>query len=182
MYFQICLISYCFKIYLFWYLAIPGPVYFVWCWNGVCFSEHRIEFEKCPNLRDILVSQMKMKIMFISLLKLSDSVWNLVFQLLDLKEWHLHRIQNRQTCFTLFFFFYSYGGVRPGLWGNTASNGPISHLSTDKWMWDTGHMVNDRRKLKYLEKNLSQWHFVHYMSHTDGPRIESRSLQWETSN
>jgi len=111
MYFQICLISYCFKIYLFWYLAIPGPVYFVWCWNGVCFSEHRIEFEKCPNLRDILVSQMKMKIMFISLLKLSDSVWNLVFQLLDLKEWHLHRIQNRQTCFTLFFFFILMVGL-----------------------------------------------------------------------
>jgi len=38
-------------------------------------------------------------------------------------------------------------------------------------------MVNDRRKLKYLEKNLSHWHFVHHTSYTDGPGTEPRSLQ-----
>jgi hypothetical protein len=69
-------------------------------------------------------------------------------------------ILDKIKCVYILSFFYSYGGVRLGLCGNTACNGPIIHLPTDERMWDTGHIVTDRRKLKYSQKNLSQWHFV----------------------
>jgi arginase family enzyme len=36
-----------------------------------------------------------------------------------------------------------------------------------------------RHKLKYLEKNLLQFHIVHYKSHTDWHRTEYEPLQQE---
>jgi hypothetical protein len=77
--------------------------------------------------------------------------------------------------------FYSHGGVRSCPWGSIICSGPIGHLCTDEWTWDSGGMVIDRRKLKYSEKNISQCHFIHHTSHTDYPRIEPRSVPWETS-
>jgi hypothetical protein len=35
---------------------------------------------------------------------------------------------------------------------------------------------NDREKLTFLDKNLSQCHFVHHKAHMDWPGIEPRSL------
>jgi len=44
--------------------------------------------------------------------------------------------------------------------------------SMEQWWNDI-----DRRKLKYLDKNLSQCHLVHHKFHTDWPRIEARPPQ-----
>jgi len=47
-------------------------------------------------------------------------------------------------------------------------------ISTNLWWND-----NDKGKLKFLEKNLSQCHFVHHKSHMDWPAIETRPPQWQ---
>jgi hypothetical protein len=45
------------------------------------------------------------------------------------------------------------------------------------------HKWNDKdRKIKYLEKNLSQCHFGHHKTHMDWPGIELGSLWWKTWN
>jgi len=35
----------------------------------------------------------------------------------------------------------------------------------DKWMWSTDGIIICKRKLKYSENNLPQYHFVHHKSH-----------------
>jgi hypothetical protein len=45
-------------------------------------------------------------------------------------------------------------------------------MSNEYW-WDDP----DREKPKYLEKPLSQYHFVHHKSHVNCPEIESGPLQ-----
>jgi hypothetical protein len=46
------------------------------------------------------------------------------------------------------------------------------------------HQWNDTDLVrpKYLEKNLSQCHFVHLKSHTDWCGIEPEPLLWEASD
>jgi len=40
---------------------------------------------------------------------------------------------------------------------------------------------SDRGKLKYWERNLSQWHFVQHKSHIDWLGIEPGSPWWEST-
>jgi hypothetical protein len=54
--------------------------------------------------------------------------------------------------------------MRICLW-TAVTNGPIVHPPGDIWVW--------MRKPKNLDKNLSQCHFSHHMSHVDWPRQET---------
>jgi hypothetical protein len=47
----------------------------------------------------------------------------------------------------------------------------------EHWWNDT-----DRGKLKYWEKNLSQYHFVHHKTHMDRPGIEPGLQRCELSD
>jgi len=38
-----------------------------------------------------------------------------------------------------------------------------------KYMWSTGGMIFNSRKLRYAEKTSSQCHFFLHISHTDSP-------------
>jgi len=46
--------------------------------------------------------------------------------------------------------------------------------SVERWWNDT-----DRRKPKYAEKNATQCHFIHHISHMDWPRSNRGLLRWE---
>jgi hypothetical protein len=57
-------------------------------------------------------------------------------------------------------------------------------LMKDEWYVSMVHWWNDneRGKLKYPEKTLSQCHFVHHKSHTDWPGIVQVPPQWEAND
>ena len=48
----------------------------------------------------------------------------------------------------------------------------IDETNVDHWWNGT-----DRRKTKYLEKNLARYHFIHHRSHMDCPGMEAESPQ-----
>jgi hypothetical protein len=41
----------------------------------------------------------------------------------------------------------------------------------------SGRIINDMGKLEYLEKNLSQCHFIHHLSHMNWSMIKPRTLR-----
>jgi hypothetical protein len=49
------------------------------------------------------------------------------------------------------------------------------------WMEHRWNKI-DKEKPKYLEKTLSQFHFVHRKSHMDRPGIESGPPRWEAGD
>ena len=54
----------------------------------------------------------------------------------------------------------------------------------DKWNVSAGKCWNDtnRGKLKCMDSNLSQFHFVHHKSCRDWPGIEPGPVWWEASD
>jgi hypothetical protein len=75
--------------------------------------------------------------------------------------------------------FFSVRGSKTESLGTAASNGSTVQASDDRWAWWIGRMINSRRNVKGLEKNLTQCHFVHHKFHTDYPGIKPRPPQWE---
>jgi hypothetical protein len=50
----------------------------------------------------------------------------------------------------------------------------------NEWVWGIGEMVLTGETQKYLERNLSQCHFVHRRHHMDWPGIGPWPPWWET--
>ena len=81
----------------------------------------------------------------------------------------------------LSYLVYSPSAVTICLYGNIASNGPLSvHRMRDKWMWNIPGTINDREKPEYCERIYA--YFFHHSSYTNWHGFETGPPQWDAGN
>jgi hypothetical protein len=68
---------------------------------------------------------------------------------------------------SFFFSFHFEGWGENESYGTAASNGPIIPALDDRSVWSVGGVITDRVKLKFTEKYLLLYHFIHKKTNID---------------